>query len=133
MADRTQIEWSDATWNPITGCSVVSPGCTNCYAMRLAGTRMRSHPSREGLTLASKAGPVWNGQVRFNAEWLEQPLNWAKPRMIFVCAHGDLFHPDVERHWIAQVLGVATAAVHLRGHIFAWPAPGCGVTRAARG
>jgi hypothetical protein len=46
MADHSHIEWTDATWNPITGCSVVSPGCTNCYAMKLAGTRLKHHPSR---------------------------------------------------------------------------------------
>lgn len=106
MADQTQIEWTDATWNIITGCSVVSPGCTNCYAMKLAGTRLQHHPSRAGLTTASKAGPVWNGQVRFNAEWLTQPLRWTKPRMIFVCAHGDLFHEGVPDDWLDQIFAV---------------------------
>ncbi|HJQ55394.1 MAG TPA: DUF5131 family protein, partial [Vineibacter sp.] len=66
MADNTPIEWADATWNPVTGCMVISPGCTNCYAMRLAGGRLFHHPSRFGLTRPSKAGPVWNGEVRFN-------------------------------------------------------------------
>ena len=51
MADRSRIEWTDATWNVITGCSVVSPGCTNCYAMKLAGGRLRNHPSRAGREL----------------------------------------------------------------------------------
>lgn len=95
MADATPIEYTDATWNVVTGCSVVSPGCTNCYAMKLAGTRLRNHPSRAGLTVAGKAGPVWNGQVRFNADWLDQPLRWTRPRRIFVAAHGDLFHDGV--------------------------------------
>lgn len=67
MADHSDIEWTDATWNPITGCSVLSPGCTNCYAMRLAGTRLRNHPSRVGLTSPSKAGPVWNGMAERRA------------------------------------------------------------------
>ncbi|MBO9502050.1 phage Gp37/Gp68 family protein [Brevundimonas sp. A19_0] len=106
MADQTPIEWTDATWNIITGCSVVSPGCTNCYAMKLAGTRLQHHPSRAGLTIDSKAGPVWNGQVRFNAEWLTQPLRWTKPRMIFVCAHGDLFHEGVPDEWLDQIFAV---------------------------
>ena len=57
MSDNTNIEWADATVNAVNGCSVTSPGCTNCYAMRLAGTRMKHHPSREGLTTPSKAGP----------------------------------------------------------------------------
>ncbi len=110
MSDGTKIEWTDATWNPITGCSVVSPGCTNCYAMHLAGTRMKNHPSRIGLTDASKAGPVWNGALRFNQEWLEQPLRWRKPRMIFVCAHGDLFHESAPDAWIDQVFDVMARA-----------------------
>ncbi|AZN72768.1 phage Gp37/Gp68 family protein [Georhizobium profundi] len=110
MADKTAIEWTDATWNPITGCSVVSPGCTNCYAMRLAGTRLRNHPSRAGLTIDSKAGPVWNGEVRFNERALLQPLSWKQPRMIFVCAHGDLFHESVPDAWIDQVFAVMALA-----------------------
>jgi protein gp37 len=106
MADHTHIEWTEATWNPITGCTVHSPGCTNCYAMKLAGTRLAHHPSRAGLTVDTKAGPVWNGQVRFNEEWLTQPLKWKRPRMIFVCAHGDLFHESVPDEWIDRVFAV---------------------------
>lgn len=104
MSDGTKIEWTDATWNPITGCSVVSPGCTNCYAMKLAGTRMKNHPTRVGLTTDSKAGPVWNGQVRLNETALAQPLRWKRPRRIFVCAHGGLFHENVPDEWIDRVM-----------------------------
>ena len=110
MAEHSTIEWTDATWNPITGCSVVSPGCTNCYAMKLAGTRLQHHPSRTGLTTMSKAGPVWNGQVRFNLDWLLQPLQWKTPRKIFVCAHGDLFADGVPDAWIDQVFAVMALA-----------------------
>lgn len=110
MSDGTKIEWTEATWNPITGCSVTSPGCTNCYAMKLAGTRLRNHPSRTGLTRDSKAGPVWTGEVRFNEEWLGQPLRWKRPRMIFVCAHGDLFHESVPDEWIDRVFAVMALA-----------------------
>ena len=106
MSDRTKIEWADATWNPITGCSVLSPGCTNCYAMGLAGTRLAHHPSRAGLTRETKAGPVWTGEVRFNEQWLTQPLKWKRPRMVFVCAHGDLFHESVPDAWIDRVFAV---------------------------
>lgn len=120
MADHTKIEWTDATWNPITGCSVVSPGCTNCYAMRLAGTRLKHHPSRTGLTRdtnargaevegrqgSKKINPVWTGEVRFNEQWLDQPLRWTRPRMIFVCAHGDLFAEGVPDEWIDRVFAV---------------------------
>ncbi len=106
MSDHTTIEWTDATWNPVTGCSVISPGCTNCYAMRLAGTRLRNHPSRVGLTQSTKAGPVWNGNVRLNRDWLDHPLRWTRPRRIFVCAHGDLFAEGVPDEWIDEVFHV---------------------------
>lgn len=115
MAEHSKIEWTDATWNPITGCSVLSPGCTHCYAMRLAGTRMQRHPSRAGLTKPSKAGPVWTGEVRFNQQWLDQPLRWKRPRRIFVCAHGDLFHESVPDAWIDKVFAVMGLA---RWHTF---------------
>jgi protein gp37 len=110
MADGTHIEWADATWNPVTGCSVLSAGCTNCYAMRMAGTRLRDHDSRKGLTVDSKAGPVWNGQVRFNEQWLTEPLRWKRPRRIFVVAHGDLFHEAVPDAWIDRVFAVMALA-----------------------
>jgi protein gp37 len=110
MAEHSSIEWTEATWNPITGCSVVSPGCTNCYAMRLAGTRLAQHPSRAGLTRDSKAGSVWTGEVRLNPQWLDQPLRWKRPRMIFVCAHGDLFHESVPDAWIDKVFAIMALA-----------------------
>jgi protein gp37 len=106
MSDNTKIEWADATVNAVNGCSVTSPGCTNCYAMRLAGTRMKHHPSRAGLTVDSKAGPVWNGEVRLSESQLLQPLKWKRPRKIFWNAHGDLFHDAVPAFWIARVLDV---------------------------
>jgi len=106
MADGTHIEWTEATWNPITGCSVLSPGCTNCYAMQLAGTRLAQHPSRAGLTRESGGRPKWTGEVRFNEQWLDQPLRWKRQRMIFVCAHGDLFHEAVPDEWIDRVMEV---------------------------
>jgi len=103
---NSKIEWTDDTWQIVTGCDIVSPGCTNCYAMRLAGGRLRNHPSRVGLTQASKAGPVWTGEVRFNAQWLSQPLQHRRGRMIFVAAHGDLFHDKVETAWLDQIFAV---------------------------
>lgn len=106
MADTTHIEWTDATWNVITGCSIVDAGCTNCYAMQLAGTRLRGHPSRAGLTRVSGGRPKWTGEVRLNEQWLDQPLRWTRPRMIFVCAHGDLFHEAVPDEWIDRVFAV---------------------------
>lgn len=106
MSDNTKIEWADATVNAINGCSLASPGCTNCYAMRLAGTRMKHHPSRAGLTQDSKAGPVWTGEVRLNEKALLEPLAWKRPRRIFWNAHGDTFHPAVIDEWIDRVLEV---------------------------
>lgn len=106
MADGTKIEWTDATVNAVNGCSLASPGCTNCYAMRLAGTRLRNHPSRAGLTIDTKAGPVWNGEVRLNEDVLLQPLRWRRPRKIFWNAHGDLFHPNVPDEWIDRQFAV---------------------------
>lgn len=111
MAEHTHIEWTDATWNPITGCTVVSEGCRNCYAMTLAGTRLADHPSRSGLTRRTADGRhVWTGEVRLNAQWLDQPLRWKRPRRIFVCAHGDLFHDAVPDAWIDQVMAVIFAS-----------------------
>jgi len=112
MADNTPIEWTDATWNPITGCSVHSAGCKNCYAMLLAGTRLSSHSSRVGLTVDTKAGPVWTGEVRFNEQWLTEPLRWRRPRRIFVVAHGDLFHEAVPDEWIDRVFAVMALCPH---------------------
>lgn len=107
MADGTKIEWADATVNAINGCSVTSPGCTHCYAMKLAGTRMRDHPTRKGLTIETKAGPVWNGEVRLHESALLQPLSWSKPRRIFWNAHGDTFHDAVPDKWIDRIFAVA--------------------------
>ena len=76
MADKTGIEWTEASWNPIVGCSVISPGCTNCYAMREAGRWLRRTPKFAGLTQPSKAGPVWNGDMRFWEKAIDQPLRW---------------------------------------------------------
>lgn len=110
MADKSKIEWTEATWNPITGCAIVSAGCRNCYAMRLAGTRLEHHPSRAGLTTMTKRGPVWTGEVRFNEAWIDQPLRWRRPRMVFVCAHGDLFAEGVPDEWIDRIFAVMALA-----------------------
>lgn len=110
MGDGTEISWTDATWNPITGCMVKSPGCIHCYAMRLAATRLKHHPSRKGLARITKAGPVWTGEVRFNEQWLDQPLRWREPRDIFVCAHADLFYEKVPDAWIDRIFAVMVLA-----------------------
>ncbi len=116
MAATSRIEWTDATWNVITGCSRVSEGCRHCYAERLAATRLRRHPSRAGLVDGNRR---WNGQVRFNAQWLDQPLDWQRPRRIFVCAHGDLFFEAVPDEWIDRVFtAILRANFHGRRHTY---------------
>lgn len=112
MAETSSIEWTNATWNVLTGCSIVSPGCTHCYAMKLAGTRLRNHPSRKGLTRPTKGGPVWTGEVRLNPGWLMQPLQWRRPRKIFVCAHADLFHESVPLTTIDRIFAIMALAGH---------------------
>ncbi|MDE0406878.1 MAG: phage Gp37/Gp68 family protein [Alphaproteobacteria bacterium] len=117
MSSATTIEWTDATWNVITGCSRVSPGCGGpdgggCYAERLAATRLRHHPSRKGLT--DRHGR-WTGEVRFNRQWLDQPLRWKRPRRIFTVAHGDLFHEAVPDQWLDIVFAVMAQS---RRHVF---------------
>lgn len=112
MSDNTKIEWADATVNAINGCSLASPGCTNCYAMKLAGTRLRIHPTRVGLTQDTKAGPVWTGEVRLHEPALLQPLRWKRPRRIFWNAHGDLFHDNVADEWIDRVFAVCALTPH---------------------
>jgi len=102
MADGTAIEWTDATWNVVNGCSVTSPGCKHCYAMKQA----HRVECRRGLTEKTAGGMVWTGEVRFNEKVLDQPLRWKKPRRIFVCAHGDVFHESVPDKWIDRVFAV---------------------------
>ena len=113
MADKTGIEWTraadgtpGATWNPIVGCSVISPGCTNCYAMRQAGRWLRRTPKFAGLTQPSKAGPVWTGEMRLWEKALDQPLRWKKPRRIFVNSMSDLFHESLPDEWIDRIVAV---------------------------
>ena len=107
MADGTAIEWTDETANFLNGCTVLSPGCTNCYAMKLAGTRLKHQESRKGLTMDTKAGPVWTGEVRPWWPALAQVLRWSSPRKIFWNAHGDLFHKDVPFEIVDCIMAVA--------------------------
>jgi protein gp37 len=100
---KTTIEWTDASWNPIVGCTEISPGCANCYAARLAGTRLKNHPDYNGLVDKRRGEHRWLGKVRFLHERLEEPLRWRKPRRIFVCDMGDLFHELVPDEQIVEV------------------------------
>ena len=93
----TRIEWADSTWNPIIGCSKVSPGCDNCYAERMAfrQTKMRPHGPYDDVIHLCKG---WNGKTRFVPEALDKPLHWRKPQRIFVCSMGDIAHETVPFH-----------------------------------
>jgi protein gp37 len=113
---NTGIEWTHIpgyqgeSWNPVVGCSVISPGCTNCYAMRFAGQRLDGNPNTpqyEGTTQPSKAGPVWTGKInKASDRKVTEPLRWKKPRAVFVNSMGDLFHESVPDAWIDQVFAV---------------------------
>ena len=107
MADNSAIEWTEATWNPVTGCDKVSPGCAHCYAETFA-ERWRGipgHPYEQGFALK-----LW-------PQRLEQPLKWSRPRMIFVNSMSDLFHED---GWllarVATTRGSQSLAMHLPAH-----------------
>jgi len=110
MASVTGIEWTDSSWNPIVGCSIVSKGCTNCYAMKVAGARTKHTAKYQGLTQPSKAGPVWTGEVRFWKKALLDPLKWRTPRRVFVNSMGDLFHEDIPDEWIDRCFAVMALA-----------------------
>lgn len=105
MAQTTEIEWTDATWNPVTGCTKIGAGCDNCYAERFA-ERWRGidgHPYEQGFDLR-----LWPGR-------LKQPLAWRKPRLIFVNSMSDLFHKKVPIAFIDAVFDTMESADH---HIY---------------
>lgn len=104
MPGESDIEWTDATWNPISGCRIVSPGCTNCYAMRMAA-RLQSmgHPSYSGVVRNSGGRPKWTGRIHHNEKALDAPRGWRKPRRIFVNSMSDLFQDGVDADFIQRV------------------------------
>jgi protein gp37 len=106
MAQNSRIEWTDVTWNPIRGCSVISPGCKNCYAMKQAHRFSGPGGAYEGLTQLTSNGPVWTGKVQFVEKHLADPLKWKKPRMIFVNSMSDLFHEGISDEQIDKIFAV---------------------------
>lgn len=104
---ETSIEWTDATWNPVAGCTVISPGCTNCYAMRMAA-RLESMgmAKYEGLTRKSGKRAVWTGRVRLDESALRAPEAWRQPRKVFVNSMSDLFHEAVPADFVERVWDV---------------------------
>lgn len=112
MAANSKIEWTDATWNPVTGCTPVSAGCENCYAARQAYRLLRMDTwgsRRYHGTIKWENGPKWRGEIRRHEDLLDQPLHWRKPRMVFVVSRGDLFHPDVPFEFIDRVWAIMVA------------------------
>lgn len=102
MAVSSSIEWTEATWNPVTGCSKVSPGCRSCYAEAMA-TRLKRMGSARYV----------NGfDVTLHSDLIELPLRWMKPRVIFVNSMSDLFHESVPTEFIADVFEVMARAQH---------------------
>src|SRR3954451_2960716 len=100
MANTTSIEWTDATWNPVTGCTKISAGCDNCYAERFS-ERFRGtpgHPFETGFDLTLRP------------ERIEQPLRWREPRMIFVNSMSDLFHKEIPTSFISRVCDTMESA-----------------------
>ncbi len=123
MSDTSKIEWTDATWNPVTGCTKVSQGCKHCYAERLAprvfagqtvevDTTPPAHPEMK----ASAFRPRDFTDVRCHPERLDAPLRWRTPRRIFVNSMSDLFHQDVPDEFILQVFDVMRQCEN--GHAF---------------
>jgi protein gp37 len=107
---ETSIEWTDATWNPVAGCTVLTAGCTNCYAMRMAARlEAMGTPKYQGLTRKSGKRAVWTGKIRLDEKSLEVPNAWSKPRKVFVNSMSDLFHDDVPVEFIAKVWAVMKA------------------------
>lgn len=101
---ETQIEWTDSTWNPVAGCSIISAGCKNCYAMEMA-RRLESMGMTKytGLTRKKNKRVVWNGKVIEDRESLAIPYRWKKPRKVFVNSMSDLFHEQVSDSFIEDV------------------------------
>jgi len=100
VADKSAIEWTDATWNPVTGCTQISPGCKHCYAERLAARlRAMGNPRyRNGFELT------------LHRDQIDLPLRWRAPRRIFVNSMSDLFHEDIPEEFIHEVFAVMNRA-----------------------
>jgi len=105
MAAASRIEWTEATWNPVTGCDRVSAGCDNCYALALAKRlKAMGNPRYQTDGRPETSGPGFGVAMHHDA--LGLPLSWRKPRVVFVNSMSDLFHPKVSEEFITEVFGV---------------------------
>ena len=113
MGDKSRIAWTEATWNPITGCARVSPACDNCYAVGMS-------KRLDSMGVERYAGVVegndWSGLIRMHPEALDQPIRWKRPRMIFPCSMSDIFHHDVPWEFIDRMFEVMTK--HAPHHVY---------------
>jgi protein gp37 len=110
MANSSPIEWTEATWNPVAGCTILSPGCTNCYAMRMAHRlELMGQPKYSGTTRKSGGRAKWNGHIKLDWNALHIPTTWKSGRLIFVNSMSDLFHEDVPLDFILAVFRVMHA------------------------
>lgn len=101
---ETSIEWTDATWNPVAGCTVLTAGCTNCYAMRLAARLEAMGQEKYSGTTRKSGGRVkWTGHISLDHKALAVPHTWSRPRRVFVNSMSDLFHADVPADFIRKV------------------------------
>src|SRR5438552_2277 len=109
MSDRSAIEWTEATWNPVTGCDRVSEGCDHCYALTLA-RRLKAarNPRYQADGDPRTSGPGFGLSLHLDA--LSQPLRWRRPRFVFVNSMSDLFHPKVPPEFVAQAFDVMEQA-----------------------
>lgn len=109
VTDKSSIEWTDATWNPTTGCDRVSPGCDHCYALTLAARlKAMGQPKYQADGDPRTSGPGFG--LTTHPDALDLPLRWRRPRRIFVNSMSDLFHADVPDQYIAQVFAVMACA-----------------------
>ena len=120
MADGSGIEWTDATWNPVAGCTPASAGCLNCYAARMA-LRLSHMPGKTGAKYGgtaekTKSGrPAFTGKISLDYDALDTPRKWRLPRTIFVNSMSDLFHPEVPLDFIQRCFEVMSECPQ---HIF---------------
>ena len=119
VSTNSKIEWTDATWNPVVGCSKCSPGCDNCYAEKMArrlkgiASKPTIAPPPAGIAkyktiIGSNGG--WNGKLNINDAEITDPLCWRKARNVFVCSMGDLFHQNMNVLWIDQIFAIMIRA-----------------------
>src|SRR5690606_31101365 len=108
MSDRSSIEWTNATWNPVRGCTRVSPGCDRCYAVTMAHRFNQPGFWGEGLTrIRNKDGAIdWSGNITVDESKFRLPRKWKQPRRIFVCSTSDLFHHAIDRSVVDRIFDV---------------------------